>query len=304
MHTPIQNGFYFYLRLSSILLFTQFAAANVEKTVFVAPLPWSMPTENSAIDDLGLDRLSPTDFMLRTNLNASFPTDDRPYGTESWFYLEELNPGQRYEVRICWMATQPTFFSLTTYPLQEVIPSQSLLPSLLNFSDARLAGTSLPSSSRPSIDREDHLVPHAAESSDSYLALKPAKARHQHTSRLRRSRSSLEREQDPLALSSHAESVLFLRIWAAADYYTTNATLMANVPPVMVDIILDPFLWNVFPRSLIPTASYTVVIAVIAYFVGGVLATFLSDAVTTATRKGEAARNDVGVEEVENKKRL
>jgi hypothetical protein len=105
MHTPIQNGLYFYLRLISILLFIQHAAANVEKTIFVAPLPWTIPAENSAIDDLGLDRLSPTDIMIRTSLNASFPTDEDPYGTESWFYLEDLTPGQRYEVRICWMAT-------------------------------------------------------------------------------------------------------------------------------------------------------------------------------------------------------
>lgn len=104
MHTPIQNG-YLYFRLISILLFTLRAAANVEKTIFVAPLPWTVPAENAAIDDLGLDRLSPADFMLRTHLNASFPTDDQPYGTESWFYLEDLTPGQRYEVRICWMAT-------------------------------------------------------------------------------------------------------------------------------------------------------------------------------------------------------
>lgn len=106
MHTPIRNGI-FYLRLISIstLLLAQHAAANVEKTIFVAPLPWAIPAENAAIDDLGLDRLSPTDYMVRTNLNASFPTDDEPYGTESWFYLEDLTPGQRYEVRICWMAT-------------------------------------------------------------------------------------------------------------------------------------------------------------------------------------------------------
>ncbi|PCH04562.1 Hypothetical protein PENO1_026800 [Penicillium occitanis (nom. inval.)] len=252
MHTPIQNGI-FHLRLISILLFIQHATANVEKTIFVAPLPWTIPAENAAIDDLGLDRLSPADYMLRTNLNASFPTDGKPYGTESWFYLEDLTPGQRYE--------QPTSFDLTTYTLQEVVSSTSLLPSLLNFSDALLAGTLPPSTYRP------------------------FKVQHQHTSRQRRRRTPLERDQDPLALTSHAESVLFLRIWAAADYYTTNTTLMENVPPVMADVILDPFLWNVFPRSLVPTAVYTVVIAMIAYFVGGYLAKVLSDVVTTAVNK-------------------
>lgn len=184
---------------------------------------------------------------------------------------------------------QPTAFDLTTYTLQEVVSSPSLLPALLSFSEALLAGTSPPSTSRPSDDRSP---------ASHHRILNPPKARHQHTSRQRRRRTPLEREEDPLALTSHAESVLFLRIWAAADYYTTNATLMENVPPVMADVILDPFLWNVFPRSLMPTAVYTVVIAVIAYFVGGYLAKLLSNVVTTAVKNDEAA----GVGKVENKK--
>lgn len=141
-------------------------------------------------------------------------------------------------------------------------------------------GTSPPSNSRPSGDRSP---------ASHHGIINPANARHQHSSRQRRSRTPLEREEDPLALTSHAESVLFLRIWAAADYYTTNTTLMENVPPVMADIILDPFLWNVFPRSLVPTAVYVVIIAVIAYFVGGFLAQVLSDVVTTAAKKDEDA---------------
>lgn len=36
---------------------------------------------------------------------------------------------------------------------------------------------------------------------------------------------------------------------------------MENVPPVAADIILDPFLANVFPRSLVPTAVWMVVVA-------------------------------------------
>lgn len=39
---------------------------------------------------------------------------------------------------------------------------------------------------------------------------------------------------------------------------------MRDVPPVAVDVILDPFLWNVFPRSLVPTAAWVVVVAVLA----------------------------------------
>jgi Kef-type K+ transport system membrane component KefB len=43
---------------------------------------------------------------------------------------------------------------------------------------------------------------------------------------------------------------------------------MQNVPPVAVDLILDPFLFNVFPRSLVPTAGWIVVVAVLAIFLG------------------------------------
>jgi hypothetical protein len=60
-------------------------------------------------------------------------------------------------------------------------------------------------------------------------------------------------------------SVLLLQILSAADYFTHNETLMSTVPAVDVDIILDPFLLNVLPRSLLPTAGYIISIAVIAY---------------------------------------
>lgn len=42
---------------------------------------------------------------------------------------------------------------------------------------------------------------------------------------------------------------------------------MANPPPVEVDIILDPYLLNIFPRSLVPTAVYIIIVAVCAWVV-------------------------------------
>jgi hypothetical protein len=42
--------------------------------------------------------------------------------------------------------------------------------------------------------------------------------------------------------------------------------MMQNVPPVLVDIILDPYVLNVFPSSLIPTAGYVTMIAVSSWF--------------------------------------
>jgi hypothetical protein len=86
-------------------LFTAVAQANVEKTIFLAPAPATIPSEEPDLDDLGLERLSPQRPIVRTRLNASFPTTEAPDGTDSWFFLENLNPGQRYEVRVCWLAT-------------------------------------------------------------------------------------------------------------------------------------------------------------------------------------------------------
>jgi len=94
----------FYYLLFSIVNI-HIAHANVEKTIFLAPQASTIPSEESDLDDLGLERLSPDTPVVRTQLNASFPTDDASSGTESWFFLENLNPGQRYEVRVCWLAT-------------------------------------------------------------------------------------------------------------------------------------------------------------------------------------------------------
>lgn len=58
-----------------------------------------------------------------------------------------------------------------------------------------------------------------------------------------------------------------MRIDAVADYFTMSESLMQTVPPVAADIILDPFLGNVFPRSLVPTACWGLVVVVVAVVV-------------------------------------
>lgn len=59
----------------------------------------------------------------------------------------------------------------------------------------------------------------------------------------------------------HLSSVLFLRIDAAADYFTTDRELMLRPEPVLADVILDPFVLNVLPRTLVPTVGYVVLVA-------------------------------------------
>jgi hypothetical protein len=71
------------------------------------------------------------------------------------------------------------------------------------------------------------------------------------------------------------QSVLLLQILAAADYYTTNRILMEHVPPVFVDIILDPYLLNVVPQSLVPTGVYLIVVAISSWYLAKFIARWL-----------------------------
>jgi hypothetical protein len=79
--------------------------ANVEKEIFLGPTPIQIPTEPPTIEGLRLHALSPERWTFRTHLTAEFPTNSSINGKESWFLLEGLSEGQRYEGRICWAAT-------------------------------------------------------------------------------------------------------------------------------------------------------------------------------------------------------
>ena len=72
-----------------------------------------------------------------------------------------------------------------------------------------------------------------------------------------------------------SSSVLLLRVLAAADYFTDDPGLMVNPPAVLVDLILDPFIYNVLPRSLVPTSGYIVIVAICTWFVARWVASYL-----------------------------
>ncbi|KAF2084701.1 hypothetical protein K490DRAFT_17936, partial [Saccharata proteae CBS 121410] len=192
--------------------------ANVEKTIFLGPDPLQLPDVRPGLEDLRLSSLSPAKSTLRTRLPVSFA------GKQHWFLLEDLEEGRRYEVRICWAATQPTSFWLDTHTITTVLETPDLVSALASYSESIA---------------ESVLV--------------------------------TERSQ-----TAEASSSLFLQIRAAADFYTTNKTLMNSPPDVKVDVILDPFILNVLPRSLAPTGVYIVVVAVVAWFLSGVIARFIS----------------------------
>ncbi|KAK8094845.1 hypothetical protein PG997_001530 [Apiospora hydei] len=212
------------LALISVLLTAPLVTANTEKAIFLAPDNINIPSTHPNLDDLQVDTLTPDNWAIRTYLEAQFPTDSAKYGKPTWLVLDQLTEGQRYEVRVCWAATQPTAFVLNTYELQTVFESAELITELSDYSLTR--------------QNSDRVV-HKRHNDGSSSAGRPR-----------------EREA----------SVLFLQILAAADYYTTNKTLMNEVPPVYVDVILDPYVFNLLPRSLLPTIGYIVVVAILSWF--------------------------------------
>lgn len=81
------------------------ASANVEKTIFLGPEPVNIPDQQPSLSSLNINTLTPEGWSLRTHLEAIFPTAEFERGRSSWFILDNLTEGQRYEVRICWLAT-------------------------------------------------------------------------------------------------------------------------------------------------------------------------------------------------------
>ncbi|KAF2128852.1 hypothetical protein P153DRAFT_265987, partial [Dothidotthia symphoricarpi CBS 119687] len=195
--------------------------ANVEKTIFLGPRPVTLPNVPPSLDDLRLHTLSPLQPILATQLSVHFPSEHAPRGLESWYLLRGLEDGRRYEVRICWPATQPTDFWLDTYPITHVFDTPELLVSLAQYSEQR-----------------------------QHLSLDD---------------QQLEKDSVP----EITQSVLLLRVQAAASYYTTNRTLMDHPLPVDADIILDPFMLNILPRSLGPVAAYITAVAIGSWFISG-----------------------------------
>ncbi|KAI0161511.1 hypothetical protein GGR57DRAFT_360666 [Xylariaceae sp. FL1272] len=204
-----------------ISLLARIVKANTEKTIFLGPPSVDVLSAHPRLADLHVQALTPDNFTIRTYLDSSFPNHHSVYGRDSWFILDQLNPGQRYEVRVCWAATSPAAFRLNTYELNQV------------FDDPRL-------------QLEVSQYAQSLGSKDTGQ-----------TQHLPRSYSF-----------DGPSSVLLLQIFTWADYYTTNQTLMQYPPPVLVDIILDPFIFNVLPQSLLSTVGYITMVSIVSWFLG------------------------------------
>lgn len=242
--------------------------ANVEKTVFLGPAAVVVSHVHPSLNDLRLHTLNHSHTILPTQLPVRFPSKPAPHGLDSWYLLQHLEPGRRYEVRICWPATvimnftshvactdlaqQPTDFWLDTFTIQQTFDTPELITSLAHYSQ--------------------QLQESGCQLGDYSQDIQPAAA----------------------------QSLLFLRVQAAATYYSANRTLMEHPEPVDVDIskststtsilkltwpVLDPFLLNILPRSLGPVAVYITAVAIGAWILSGYFYHWLTSTVTGPPHK-------------------
>ncbi|KAG6042232.1 hypothetical protein E4U41_002575 [Claviceps citrina] len=205
------------------------AVANVEKIIFTGP-----PPPSSSLNLLPLINLSHNAPSIHTELDRVFASDSSGrllHGHSSWILVQNLTENQRYELRVCWSALEPTRFDIKAHSLDAVVEDPALLQSIRTFS--------------------------ASQQSDAHAA-------------------------DSSAAGLLDGSSLLIEIQAAADYFTDDKELMSSPPPVLVDLILDPFLLNVLPRSLLPTMGYLLLLAVTTWFVARRIASGLQS-VTSLT---------------------
>ncbi|EKJ73403.1 hypothetical protein NXS19_000772 [Fusarium pseudograminearum] len=211
--------------------------ANVEKVIFTAPAVFPIPQQKPSLADLRLPVLTPYASEIRTNLSRVFPSKAKDYasGSATWVLLDNLNPEQRYEFRVCWAAIQPTGFVLNVFELDTVWETPELIQSLAGYAFSR---------------QDDG--------------------------------TELHEELPQPGERERKASLLLLQIKASADYFTDDEALMKDPPAVLVDLILDPYLFNIVPRSLVPTAGYIVVLAVVSWFIARSVASRLQAIAITA----------------------
>lgn len=188
------------------------ALGNVEKTIFLAPEAIHIPQQHPHVGDLKLEVLTPWNSTLRRQLPAAFPKPGLDKGKEAWFLLDGLTPQQRYEVRICWAATVGQHASHPRIlPLPRLLSAEWLVQQPTAFI--------LDTYSLVAAFDTPELITSLAVYSES-----------------RQTSDSPERDPRLHLSQAGSSAILFLRVVAAADYYTTNETLMQNVPLVNVDI--------------------------------------------------------------------
>jgi hypothetical protein len=236
--------------LASLLLLGLAGAlvtGNVEKVIFLGPPSINIPLQQPALPSLNLDTLTPEKSTIRTTLSRSFHTEESP-GQTTWLVLDGLTEGQRYELRACWSA---------------MVSITSMLKSLVKECALCLHSVEEPTAFDINTFDVEYVfaTPELIQSLSEFAYSRIEAGADHKEPRL----SSVDVTMDEDA--EKTSSILFVRIITAADYYSDYVELMENPPPVLVDLILDPFLFNILPRSLLPTGGYIVCVAVVTWIV-------------------------------------
>ncbi|UNI20228.1 hypothetical protein JDV02_006333 [Purpureocillium takamizusanense] len=214
------------LQLLLFLLASTTVYANVEKIIFDAPTPANTPLAKPSLADLNLHALTPDTLTLRTTLDRVFPVDK----------------GNSSQGRSSWVLLD----NLVEGQRYEFHVSWAANEPTLFALDSHELDT---------VWDTPELIQSLAE----YAA-----------SRQPGNKSDAQ-EPAPHKASSNKSgarkaSVLLVHIRAAADYFVDDVELMKNPPPVLVDLVLDPFVFNLANQSLMPTVGYLIVVGVVTWF--------------------------------------
>jgi len=238
-----------------IYLLFSCVSGNTEKVIFLGPPSVDLASAYPSLDYPRLKALDPNNNSIRMYLEVESSINAFRGGKPSWLVLRNLTESQRYEVRVCWAATVSCDFYALVYSIRirRLIIILFQQPTMFKFEVYELKTIF----STPELLSE--LSEHA---------------------------SSLHQDVHDDAVSSHAlqldgkQSILLLRILTVADFYTKNHTLMGDAPPVLVDIIMDPFVLNVLPWSLLPTVAYIGAVAVVSWFIGNWTSSLICQTIT------------------------
>ena len=92
-----------------LLILPWLILANTEKIIFVPHSDNLSQQASTALNDLQILRLDKDHKSVRDKIPVEFATEKRPFGKQSWYLLEGLEEGRRYEIRVCWAAIVNTF---------------------------------------------------------------------------------------------------------------------------------------------------------------------------------------------------
>ncbi|RMZ79713.1 hypothetical protein DV738_g3145, partial [Chaetothyriales sp. CBS 135597] len=150
-------------------------------------------------------------------------------------------------------------------PAAEALPSDASIDNLLlpTLSEQNSSVRTLLNASFPTDD--------STKGTQTWLLLEqliPGR-RHQSTTTDELDQIRSRRSQRLSSANAVPTTFLFLQVFAKADYYALDSTMMAIVPPVQVDLILDPYLLNVLPTTLLSTVGFILAIAVVGWLSSG-----------------------------------